>query len=92
MTNPPPELTCQELVELVTDYLEHALSPAEQARFEAHLAGCRGCRTYVEQMRLTIQAVGAVPEETIPSDARDTLLAAFRHWKQDEGRGMRNEE
>ena len=84
MTNPPPELTCQELVELVTDYLEHALSPVEQGRFEAHLAGCNGCRTYVEQMRLTIQAVGTVTEETIPPDARDGLLAAFRHWKKRE--------
>lgn len=83
MTNPPAELTCQELVELVTDYLEQALPPEEQARFEAHLAGCRGCRTYVEQMRQTIAVVGTLTEETIPPPAREDLLTAFRHWKQD---------
>jgi anti-sigma factor RsiW len=84
MTIPPPELTCQELVELVTDYLEQALPQPERTRFEAHLAGCRGCRTYVEQMRQTIQAVGTLTEETIPPVARDDLLAAFRDWKRNQ--------
>jgi predicted anti-sigma-YlaC factor YlaD len=84
MTIPPPELTCQELVELVTDYLEQTLPPEDQALIEAHLAGCRGCRTYFEHMRQTIQAVGTLTEETIPSQARDDLLAAFRLWKQNQ--------
>jgi anti-sigma factor RsiW len=66
MTTPPQELTCQELVELVTEYLEQTLPPAERTRFEAHLAGCRGCRTYVEQMRQTIQALGTLTEESLP--------------------------
>jgi anti-sigma factor RsiW len=74
-------LTCQELVELVTEYLEQTLPPADRARFEAHLAGCRGCRTYLEQMRQTIQLLGTVPEETISPDAQAALLDTFREWK-----------
>ena len=79
---PPPvgELTCQELVELVTDYLEDALAPAERARFEAHLAGCPGCTRYVEQIRATIAVAGRTPElEDRPEMAQ--LLAAFRDWR-----------
>jgi anti-sigma factor RsiW len=72
-------MTCQELVELVTDYLEGALPPADGARFEAHLAACPGCETYLEQMRSTIavtQASGAVVEPAAVSP----LLDAFRDW------------
>jgi anti-sigma factor RsiW len=75
------ELTCQELVELVTDYLEGALSPAERARFDAHLAGCTGCRRYLEQMRQTIATLPRLTEETIQPDAKEALLRAFRTWK-----------
>ena len=74
-------LTCQELVELVTDYLEDALSPAERARFDAHLAGCTGCRRYLEQMRQTIDTLPRLTEETIRPEAREALLQAFRQWK-----------
>jgi anti-sigma factor RsiW len=74
-------LSCQELVELVTDYLEGALPADERARFEAHLAGCHGCRAYLDQMRQTIAAVGALSEEAIPQPARDDLLTAFRNWR-----------
>jgi anti-sigma factor RsiW len=81
MITPPPELTCQELVELVTEYLEQTLPPAERARFEAHLAECRGCRTYVEQMRQTIQMLGTLPEESLTPDAQAVLLDTFRTWK-----------
>jgi anti-sigma factor RsiW len=77
-----PELTCKELVDLVTDYLENALTPVDRARFEAHVAICPGCRTYVDQMRTTIHALGFVPEESLNSDAREQLLAAFRQWKE----------
>jgi anti-sigma factor RsiW len=75
------ELSCQELVELVTDYLEGALPPAEWARFEAHLTGCDGCTRYLEQMRLTITAVGRLTEESIEPAARTELLRLFRDWK-----------
>lgn len=78
MTN--HKLTCKELVELVTEYLENALSPSERMRFETHLQRCTGCTTYVEQMRQTIRFVGRLSEEAIPSETRDTLLALFRDW------------
>jgi anti-sigma factor RsiW len=74
------ELSCQELVELVTDYLEGSLAPEERARFDTHLAECPGCDLYVEQMRTTIALAGATaglesrPEVT-------GLLDAFRDWK-----------
>jgi anti-sigma factor RsiW len=71
-------LACKELVELVTDYLEGRLPDAERARVDAHLAGCDGCSAYLEQMRLTLRALGSIPEETISVAARETLLVAFR--------------
>ena len=75
-----PEMPCRELVELVTDYLEDRLSPLDRARFEAHLAECEACRSYMEQFRQTIRALGRLPEESISPEARETLLAAFRGW------------
>lgn len=75
------ELTCQELVELVTDYLEARLPVAEQERFEAHLDVCQGCRTHLEQMRQTLRVAGRLREEAVPPAERDALLAAFRGWK-----------
>ena len=74
-------LNCQELVELVTDYFEGALPPDETARFEAHIATCNGCTTYLEQMRQTIGLLGRLRPETISADAEKALLAAFRDWK-----------
>ncbi|MFL5758085.1 MAG: anti-sigma factor family protein [Thermomicrobiales bacterium] len=75
------ELTCQELVELVTDYLEGALSSADVARFDEHLSGCDGCRAYLKQMGLTIRTLGELTEESIDPQARDELLGLFRDWK-----------
>ena len=75
-----PEMPCRELVELVTDYLEDRLSPVDRARFEAHLAACEACRTYLEQFRQTIRVLGRLPEESLSLEARDVLLAAFRGW------------
>lgn len=60
------ELTCQELVELVTEYLEHTLPPIDVARFEAHLSGCTGCTNYVEQARRTIDLTGRLTEDSLP--------------------------
>ena len=74
-------LTCRELVELVTDYLEGALPASERARFELHIAPCDHCTAYLEQMRDTIRVVGALaPAAPAPEMERD-LLAAFREWK-----------
>jgi anti-sigma factor RsiW len=74
-------LACQELVELVTDYLEGRLSPVDRERFDAHIAGCDACTAYLEQMRMTLEALGRIPEESISAQAQEELLAAFREWR-----------
>ena len=79
-------ITCRELVELVTDYFEDALSSRERARFDEHLADCEHCTEYLEQMRTTVAVLGRLPAESLPDVARDRLLAAFRDWKQGAGR------
>ena len=75
------EMSCKELVEIITEYLEGTLPPAERARFEAHLAVCPGCQTYLDQMRQTVRALGRLTEQSIPPQARQELLQVFRHWK-----------
>lgn len=75
-----PEMPCRELVEVVTDYLENRLSPADRIRFEAHLAQCEACRLYLEQFRQTIRALGRLPEESLSPEAHAALVTAFRGW------------
>ncbi len=77
------ELTCLELVDLVTDYFEGALAPAQQARFETHLETCRHCRRYLEQIRRTVSTLGGLKAEAIPRRVRDELLKTFRGWKRE---------
>jgi anti-sigma factor RsiW len=74
-------ITCREMVELVTDYLEDAMDADRRARFEEHLSACDGCTRYVDQMRETIRLAGLLPEERIPAEGRDALLGAFRGWR-----------
>ena len=75
-----PHLTCRELVELVTDYLEDALPARERERFEEHLAECPACEAYVEQIRATIRLTGraAAHEEPAGTAALLTLFRDFR--------------
>ena len=80
MTNEQP-LTCKELVEIITDYLENRLSASERVRFEAHLAGCTGCTNYVNQMRRTITMLGGLKEEDLPPQTQQDLLTIFQNWK-----------
>jgi anti-sigma factor RsiW len=75
-------LDCIEVVEIVTDYLEGAMSPADRRRFEAHLATCDGCTNYVRQMRETIRLTGRLTEDQIPDEMKRKLVAAFRDWRQ----------
>src|SRR6266581_9019549 len=75
------ELTCKELTELITDYLEERLPQTERARLEQHLSVCPGCVTYLDQMRLTIKALGGKPRVEIPKAIESDLLLAFRRWK-----------
>ena len=81
METNPNDMSCKELVELVTDYLESALSPADQRRFELHIAKCDWCKNYIDQIRLTIKAAGKLSDDSMPSRVQDELLAVFRDWK-----------
>ncbi len=74
-------MKCREMVELMTEYLEGALSPLDRERFETHIAGCDGCRAYLEQMRATRNAVGMLADEPIPERVQEELLKAFRDWR-----------
>jgi anti-sigma factor RsiW len=75
------QLSCQELVELVTDYLDGILPLSERARFDAHIADCDGCRAYLEQIRATIALTGKLSPERLAPEAEAALLDAFRDWK-----------
>ena len=75
------EMSCRELVQVITNYLEGVMPPADRKRFEAHLAICPGCQTYLDQMRKTIHVVGKLSEDSVPSEAKNSLLQAFRDWK-----------
>jgi anti-sigma factor RsiW len=75
------QLSCQELVELVTAYLDGALPAADRARFEAHIAGCDGCTRYLEQIRVTIALTGRLGPEQLDPAAEAALLDAFRDWR-----------
>jgi anti-sigma factor RsiW len=75
------EMTCQELVELISDYLEGDLPADQRLLFEEHVAWCDWCRTYVEQMRETIRLTGTLREEDIDPGVRDELMLLFRDWK-----------
>jgi predicted anti-sigma-YlaC factor YlaD len=77
----PGELTCKELVELVTEYFEGALPVKERIRLEEHLVMCSWCRTYLEQMRETIGTAGTLREEDIEPEVRERLLDAFRGFR-----------
>ena len=76
-------LTCQEVVELVTEYLENALLPETRKRLEEHVAECPGCTTYIEQVRLTVGMLHQLAQEPIFPETKQELLEVFRNWKQD---------
>ena len=74
-------MPCQELVEVVTDYLEGALPHVDRLRFEAHLEDCDACRDHLEQIRRTIEVVGRLGPEDLSDETREGLLEAFRGWR-----------
>jgi anti-sigma factor RsiW len=75
------DLSCQELVELVTDYLEGALDERHVRAFDRHLAGCDGCTRYLEQLRVTIRLTGSLSPDDLSPEAESALLQAFRDWQ-----------
>jgi anti-sigma factor RsiW len=81
----PDDLSCQELVELVTEYLEGTLTPSVRTRFEMHLCYCEWCRTYLRQMRATASLARRLSEEELPPEGKEALMRAFRGWKRSGG-------
>lgn len=78
----PVELPCQEVVELVTDYLEETLLPATKEMVDNHLSGCPGCRAYFEQVRHTIAVLRTLAQEPVLPASREELLQKFRQWRE----------
>lgn len=83
MIQVPGELSCKEVVELMNDYLEGRLAPAELSDFERHLVYCDGCADYLRQLRQIQAAAKRLREEDIPEKTRNALLEAFRTWKRE---------
>ena len=81
MSRSPLHISCQEVVELVTDYVEQTLPADQAAVFEQHLNFCDGCVWYVDQVRKTIDTVGEVHVEDVPEETKAKLLTAFRDWR-----------
>jgi anti-sigma factor RsiW len=77
------ELVCQEMVELLTDYLEDALTRSQRRRFEAHLAGCEHCTEYLRQMRATIRLTGSLRAENLTPAMREDFSELYRRWRAD---------
>ena len=80
-TPDPMDLSCRELVELASDYVERRLPLEERSRFEMHLCYCAPCKVYLQQLRATIEAAGRLTEDDLAPGPREALLAAFRDWK-----------
>jgi len=76
-------LVCRQAVGLVTDYLDGVLSESERIRFEAHIADCPHCRTYLEQIRTTIALTGQAGPEALDAEAQDELISLYRRWRTD---------
>jgi anti-sigma factor RsiW len=74
-------LVCRDAVELVTDYLEGALTEADRARFEAHLSGCPHCTQYLAQMRRTLDLLGRIEPDELEPQVQDELVALYRRWR-----------
>ena len=75
------DVLCREAVELVTDYLEGALSRRDRSRFERHLTACPHCREYLDQIRVTIALLGRVEPESLAPEVRDELVTLYRRWR-----------
>jgi len=76
-------LSCQEMTDLVTDYLEGRLKLQDRVRFQLHIGMCRHCRAFLRARKMTIKTVGKLPVEPIADDVRDELLERFKNWKRD---------
>jgi predicted anti-sigma-YlaC factor YlaD len=73
-------LTCRQMTELITDYLEGRLPWMDRARFRLHIGMCKNCREYLKQMKLSVAVLGAMPDEPVPDEVMEELLARFARW------------
>lgn len=80
-----PDLACQQAVELVTDYLEGALSRRQRRRFERHLRGCDNCTRYLEQIRAAVRLTRQIAPEPLDPATRDDLIELYRRYRDDRG-------
>jgi anti-sigma factor RsiW len=76
-------MTCREMVELMSDYLDGALAEPVRARFEAHLGGCQGCTNALDQLRMTLRVTGSLSDEPVDDERRELLRSVFRDWRRD---------
>jgi predicted anti-sigma-YlaC factor YlaD len=79
------DIVCQQAVEMVTDYLEGALSRRQRRRFEFHLRGCPNCSAYLEQIRVTIELTGAIDPDELSPEAKQDLIDLYRRWRSEPG-------
>jgi anti-sigma factor RsiW len=73
-------ISCREVVELLSDYLDDALAETERVRVDQHLAGCDGCTMVLDELRETIRLTGMLTVEQLSEPQRTVLLEAFRGW------------
>ena len=76
-------LVCRQAVDLVTAYLEGALSPRDRVRFEAHISDCPHCHEYLDQMRRTLAIMGRIEPEALDADTRTELVLLYRRWREE---------
>jgi predicted anti-sigma-YlaC factor YlaD len=81
----PAEIPCQEVVEMVTDYLEGALSRRDRRRIEHHLAGCPHCTAYLEQMRETLRLTGQLVPENLSPEMQREFGEIYERWRDEQG-------
>ena len=75
------DITCREVLELLTEYLEGALAPAVEREVDRHLDACDGCWRYLDQFQVAIETTAELREEAVAVDVRESLLDAFRTWR-----------
>ena len=80
-------LTCRELTELITNYMEGRLSFRQRLRIQMHLGMCRHCRRYLRQMKSTVRLLGSLPDGALPPEMESELMRRFADWKEKPGRG-----
>lgn len=76
-------LTCQQVTEIVTDYLEGQMPLWKRMQFQLHIGMCRHCREYLRQMKATIETVGQLPDEPLPEDVKEELRYRLRKLADD---------